>query len=136
MDVNLAFLILSLIQSFKNIEWHKVTESTELWLSRWCSSERYILNPARNILIPIPVFISCFLFYHFHKNGKTAIKIMKRVKGHRKYESDLEGRILTGNENERGDYLADEGGTGEWRPGGEKCMPLVQAGANAVCVCV
>ncbi len=60
---------------------------------------------------------------------------MKRVKGHRKYESDLEGRILTGNENERGDYLADEGGTGEWRPGGEKCMPLVKQ-ARTLCVCV
>ncbi len=57
------------------------------------------------------------------------------MKGHRKYESDLEGRILTGNENERGDYLADEGGTGEWRPGGEKYMPLVKQ-ARTLCVCV
>lgn len=98
------------------------------------------LNPARNISYSNSFihFLSP-LYYHFHKNGKKAIKIMKIVKGlRRRYESILEGWILTGNENEQGDYLADEGsgGTGEWQARRRERHAFGQAGANALCVCV
>jgi hypothetical protein len=64
---------------------------------------------------------------------------MKRVKGlRRRYESILEGWTPTGNENEQGDYLADEGsgGTGEWQARKRERHAFGQAAANAVCVCV
>lgn len=51
------------------------------------------LNPTRNISYSHSHINFLFsLCDHFHKNGKKAIKIMKRVKGlHRSYESGLEG---------------------------------------------